>query len=169
MSKDRLKRKLVHHLNDIISEIHRLDNNCNIPLMNFSISSQLTTVSQEEICCPYLSHGSKPAILHSTANSEYRKKSSKMAFAFAARATSTPKSSPQQTRLLLKPHQTSTPRRSKRHSTVSTLPANNIIPLKRLLYNKKDNQHRRRHSAVPFPKRSIVPRLHPIEENQQWI
>ena len=61
--------------------------------------------------------------------------------------------------MLHKPYLTSTPRRNKRQST-------NIIPLKRLLYNKDSN--RQQHSA----KRLILPRyspLHPIDENPQWI
>jgi len=136
--------------------------------LNISINSQLTTISHEENFCPYLSSKKKPPILHSTTNNEYRrKKSKKFLFAASARATSTPKNSPIHNRISLKPHYTSTPRRNKRHST--NLPTNNIIPLKRLMYNKDYDQHKRRHSAVPFSKRSILPRLHPIEENPQWI
>jgi hypothetical protein len=132
--------------------------------LNISINSQLTTISHEENVCPYLSCKRKQANLHSTTNQEYyrTKKSKIFLFAASARATSTPKSSPNHHRMF-----TSTPRRSKRHSTA--LPTNNIIPLKRLMYNKDSDQRKRRHTAVPFSKRSILLRLHPIEENPQWI
>jgi hypothetical protein len=174
MSNDRQRiRQIKYHINQLLSELRMIESDNNIQPLNISINSQLTTISHEENSCPYLSYKQKPAILHSTANNEYRKKSNKFLFALSARATSTPKSSPHQKRILLKPHHTSTPRRSKRASTALAVPPNNIIPLKRLLYNKKDydqrNQHKRRHSAVPFSKRSILPRLHPIDENPQWI
>lgn len=157
-------RQIKYHINQLYSEWHMIesDSNHHQPL-NISINSQVTTISQEENLCPYLTCKKTPAVLHSTKNNEYRKtKSKKFLFAASARATSTPKSSPVHIRMSLKPHQTSTPRRNKRHSTA--LQTNNIIPLKRLMYNKDRNQNKRRHSAVPFSKR-----LHPIEENPQWI
>jgi hypothetical protein len=166
-------RQLKHHINQLKSEIRVIEsvsnnNNNNIRPLNISINSQLTTISQEEKFCPLLSCKQKPAILHSTTNNEYRtKKSKKFLFAASARATSTPKSSPIHNKIFLKPHHTSTPRRSKRHSTA--LPTNNIIPLKRLMYNKDYDQHKRRHSAVPFSKRSILPRLYLIQGTPQWI
>jgi hypothetical protein len=171
MSNERQRiRQIKYHINQLVSELRMIESNDNhIQPLNISINSQLTTISQEENCCPYLSSKQKPAILHSTKNHEHRKKKSKkFLFAASARATSTPKSSPIHQKLILKPHQTSTPRRNKRHSTA--LPTNNIIPLKRLMYNKDyDQYNKRRHSAVPFSKRSILPRLYPIEENPQWI
>ena len=171
MSHDRQRiRQIKYHINQLLSELRLIESNSSdpIPPLNISISSQLTSLSQEENFCPYISSKSKPAILHSTTNQEYRtKKSKRFLFAASARATSTPKGSPIHHRILLPPCQTSTPRRSKRHSTA--LPSNNIIPLKRLIYNKDYDQHKRRHSAVPFSKRSILPRLHTIEENPQWI
>ena len=171
MSNDRQRiRQIKYHINQLLSELRLIESDNDMSPMNISINSQVTTISREENGCPYLSHKPKSAVLHSTTNNEHRKKSGKFLFALSARATSTPKSSPQQKRLSLKPHQTSTPRRSKHHSTALPMPASNMIPLKRLLYNKKDReQHTRRHSAVPFSKRSILPRLHPIEENPQWI
>ncbi|UJR22370.1 hypothetical protein I4U23_025432 [Adineta vaga] len=171
MSNDRRRiRQIKYHINQLVSEWNMIEPANNIPRLNISIDSQLTNISHEENSCPLLLYKSKVAILHSTTNSEYRKKSHKFCFTLSAQATSTPKSSPQQKRLLLKPHQTSTPRRSIRHSTALTTQPNNMIPLKRLLYNKKDyDQHKRRHSAVPFSKRSILPRLQPIDENPQWI
>jgi hypothetical protein len=170
MSNDRDRqriRQLKCHINQLLSELDMIEseNHHPIPPLNISISSQLTNLSHEEIFCPYLSSKSKSTRLHSTANREYRtKKSKKFLFAASARATSTPKSSPIHHRILLQPHQTSTPRCRKRHSNV--LPTNDPIPLKRLMYNKDYDQHKRRHSAVPFSKR---PRLHAIEENPQWI
>jgi hypothetical protein len=168
MSNDRQRiRQIKCRINQLLSELRMIekDNHHQIPPLNISINSQLTNLSREENFCPYISSKSKQAILHSTTNQEYQaKKSKKFLFAASARATSTPKSSPIHNRLFLQPHQTSTPRRSKRHST--GLPMNNLIPLKRLMYNKSNDQHKRRHSAVPFSKR---PRLHAIEENPQWI
>lgn len=171
MSNDRQRiRQIKYHINQLLSELRMIDSNNQIQPLNLSINSQLTTISHhEDNFCQYLSCKQKPAILHSTTNHECRKKSKKFSFAASARATSTPKSSPIHNRMILKPHHTSTPRRSKRHSTGLGLPQNNIIPLKRLLYNKEYDQHKRRHSAVPFSKRSIIPRLHPIDENPQWI
>jgi hypothetical protein len=171
MPNDRQRiRQIKCHINQLLSELRMIEseNHQSIPPLNISINSQLTSLSHEENFCQYLSSKQKPAILHSTTNQEYRiKKSKKFLFAASARATSTPKSSPVHNRILLQPHQTSTPRRTKRHSTA--LPTNNIIPLKRLMYNKDYDQHKRRHSAVPFSKRSILPRLHAIEEHPQWI
>ena len=171
MSKERKRiRQLKYTVNQLLSELRLMDPNSStlIPPLNISINSQLTNLSQEENFCPYMSTKSKAIVLHSTTNQEYRlKKSKKSLFAASARATSTPKSSPISSRILLPPCQTSTPRRSKRHSTA--LPTNHIIPLKRLIYNQDYDQHKRRHSAVPFSKRSIVPRLQAIEENPQWI
>ena len=170
MSNDRQRiRQIKCHINQLLSELRLMESDNHhhqpIPPLNISISSQLTNLSHQENFCPYLPSKPKSGILHSTANQEYRsKRSKKFLFAASARATSTPKSSPIPNRILLHPHQTSTPRRSKRHSTA--LPANNLIPLKRLMYNKDYDQHKRRHSAVPFSKR---PRLHAIEENPQWI
>ena len=171
MANDRqYARQLKHHVNQILSQLRVIDPKSfgAIPPLNISISSQLTSLSEDEHICPCISSKSKPAILHSTTNQEYRtKKSKKLLFAPSAHATSTPKSSPIHQRILLPPFQTSTPRRSKRHSTA--LPTNHLIPLKRLIYNKDCDQHKRRHSAVPFSKRSILPRLQAIEENPQWI
>ncbi|CAF2619977.1 unnamed protein product [Rotaria sp. Silwood2] len=171
MSNDRQRiRQIKYHINQLLSELRIIESNNNhIQPLNISINSQLTTILHEENFCPYLSCKQKAAILHSTTNNQCRKKSKKFLFAASARATSTPKTSPNHYRIILKPHHTSTPRRSKRHSTPLALSPNNIIPLKRLLYNKDYAQHKRRHSAVPFSKRSILPRLHPIDENQQWI
>ncbi|CAF0861476.1 unnamed protein product [Rotaria sordida] len=173
MSKDRQRiRQIKYHINQLLSELRMIEsNNDIIQPLNISINSQLTTISHEENFCPYLSCKQKPVILHSTTNDECRKKSKKFLFAASARATSTPKNSPNHNRIKLKPHHTSTPRRTKRHSTALAIPPNNnnIIPLKRLLYNKDYDQYKRRHSAVPFSKRSILPRLHPIDENPQWI
>lgn len=171
ISNDRQRiRQLKYHINQLLSELRMIESNDNMQPLNISINSQLTTISHDENFCPYLSCKQKPAILHSTTNNEYRKKSKKFLFAASARATSTPKSSPNHNRMILKPYLTSTPRRSsKRHSTPLALPTNNVIPLKRLLYNKDRDQHKRRHSAVPFCKRSIIPRLQPIDENPQWI
>jgi hypothetical protein len=165
-------RQIKYHINQLVSELHHIESNNNIQPLNITINSQLTILShEEEDFCPYLSTKNKPVILHSTTNDEYRKKSKNFLFAPSARATSTPKSSPHQNRILLKPHHTSTPRRSKRHLTGLAMQPNNMIPLKRLLYNKDFDQRttKRRHSAVPFSKRSLLPRLHPIEENPQWI
>ncbi|CAF1323006.1 unnamed protein product [Rotaria magnacalcarata] len=172
MSNDRQRiRQLKYHINQLLSELRMIESNNNIQPLNISINSQLTTLSHGENFCPYVSCKQKPAILHSTTNNEYRKKTKKFLFAASARATSTPKSSPNHNRMMLKPHHTSTPRRNnKRHSTpLAAMPTNNMIPLKRLLYNKDYDQHKRRHSAVPFSKRSILPRLQPIDENPQWI
>jgi hypothetical protein len=157
-------RQLKYHINQLYSELRLIESpDHHIQPLNISINSQLTTISHEENFCPYLSCKRKRATLHSTTNQEHRaKKSKKFVFAVSVRATSTPKSSPNHHRMF-----TSTPRRSKRHSTA--LPTNNIIPLKHLMYNKDSNQHKRRHTAVPFSKRSILPRLHTIEENPQWI
>lgn len=171
MSNDRQRiRHIKYHINQLLSELRLIDGNNSdiIPPLNISINSQLTNLSHDEQICPFISSKTKPAILHSTTNQEYRtKKSKKFLFAASARATSTPKSSPVHQRILLPPYQTSTPRRSKRHSTA--LPTNQIIPLKRLIYNKDYDQHKRRHSVVPFSKRSMLPRLQAIEENPQWI
>ena len=176
MSNDRQrKRQLKCHINQLLSELRLVEPNNHIQPFNISISSHVTTLSShDEHFCPHLSsRQQKAAVLHSTTNDEYRKKSKKFLFAASARATSTPKSSPIHNKILLKPHQTSTPRRTKPHSTALAIPPNNNnILLKRLLYNKdcaQRNQNKRRHSVVPVSKRSILPRLHPIEENAQWI
>lgn len=163
-------RQIKHHVNQLLTELCTIqsDKHHQYKRFDISISSQLTTLSQDENICPYLTCQQKRPILHSTTNHECRrKKSKKFIFAASACATSTPKSSPIPTKLSLKPHQTSTPRRQKRHSTA--LPTHHIIPLKRIMYNKDYNQNKRRHSAVPCSKRSILPRLQPIEENPQWI
>ncbi|CAF3660077.1 unnamed protein product [Rotaria sp. Silwood1] len=171
MSNDRQRaRQLKYHVNQLLSELRIIESNNNIPPpLNISINSQLTTITHEENCCPLLPYKQKPVILHSTTNNECRKKSKKFLFAISIQATSTPKNSPNHNRFIIKPHYTSTPRRSKCHSIGLALPSNNIIPLKRLLYNKDNKQHKRRHSSVPFSKRSNFPRLYPIDENSQWI
>ena len=170
ISDDRQRiRQIKYHINQLLSELRMIDSDDNIQPLDISLNSQLTTISHEEKICPYLSCKQKSARLHSTTNNECRKKSKKLLFAPSARATSTPKSSPIHNKILLKPHHTSTPRRSKRHSTGLPVSSNNMISLKRLLYNKDNDQHKRRHSAVPFSKRSILPRLRPIEEDPQWI
>ncbi len=167
-------RAIKYHINQLKTELHRIEENNksleNFQQFNITINSSLTTISNDKCLldnqCPYLS--CKQTILHSTTYHEYKKlhqrkklltsSPKKQFFPASACATSTPKNSPNQN-MLHKPYLTSTPRRNKRQST-------NIIPLKRLLYNKDSN--RQQHSA----KRLILPRyspLHPIDENPQWI
>lgn len=168
-------REIKYHINQLLSELHRIESNNNsfenVQPLNLSINS---SISNEKCLlnnqCPYLS--CQQAILHSTTYHEYKKSSQrkkhliitpKKNFVALACATSTPKHSPNQNSLFLKPHLTSTPRRNKRQST-------NLIPLKRLLYNKNNNKdsNQKRHST----KRAILPHynsLHPIDENPQWI
>jgi hypothetical protein len=167
-------RQLKYHLNQIISELRTLQPIDYIKQLEITIHSEVTTIStHEENFCPYLlCKKQKAGVLHSTTNNQYRKKSKKFLFAASACATSTPKSSPIQNKVLLKPYHTSTPRHQQRHSTALDIQQNNNIPLKCLLYNKdfvKRHQNKRRHSAVPYSKRSILPRLHLIQENAQWI
>ena len=174
MSKERQIRQIKCHINQLISELQKLQSIDCIKQLALTISSEVTTISTyEENVCPYLlCQKQKAGVLHSTTNNQYRKKSKKFLFAASARATSTPKSSPIQNKILLKPYQTSTPRRQQRHSTALDIQQNNNIPLKCLLFNKdcvKRHQNKRRHSSVPYSKRSILPRLHLIEENAQWI
>ncbi|CAF1029382.1 unnamed protein product [Adineta steineri] len=173
MSNDHQRaRQLKYHINQLLSELRMIESDNNIRPLEISINSQLTTISHEDDYCPYFSSKRKRATLHSTTNNENRKKS-KFSFDLSARATSTPKSSPQEKKILLKPYHTSTPRRSKCHTILSPVPTNNMISLKRLLYNKKDkdqrHQHKRRHSAVPSSKRFTLRRLTPIEENPLFI
>ena len=173
MSTDRQRvRQIKVHINQLLSELRSIESNVNISPFHLTINSQLTNLSHEANPCPHLSSKRKSTRLHSTANHEHRRKSKKSVFkssptkalfAPSARATSTPKVSPQQK----KSPQTSTPL----HSTAFAFSPNQLIPLKRLLYNREHDPrpHKRRHSAVPFSKRSILPRLHRIEENPQWI
>jgi hypothetical protein len=175
MSNDRQRiRQIKHHLKLLKFELHLIESYNHRQPLDTSINSQLTTLlSYEENLFPILPcKKPKAGRLHSTTNNEYRKKSKKSLFAASARATSTPKSSPRQNKISLKPYHTSTPRRSHRHSTALDIQANNNFPVQCILYDKdyeKRQQHKCRHSAVPFSKRSILPRLHQIEENAQWI
>jgi hypothetical protein len=174
MSAERQRvRQIKVHINQLLSELRSIESDVNISPLHLTIHSQLTNLSHDDNPCPYLSAKRKSARLHSTANHEHRRKSkkpvfksspSKALFAPSARGTSTPKVSPQQR----KSPQTSTPL----HSTAFAFSPNQLIPLKRLLYNRGEHDsrpHKRRHSAVPFSKRSMLPRLHRIEENPQWI
>lgn len=170
-------RQIKYHINQLLSELRMIEPNCNylenFQPFNITINSSLTTISHENCLldkkCPYLSH--KQTILHSTTYHEHRKlykrkkilvtSPKKSHFTTSSCLTSTPKNSPTQN-ILLKPHLTSTPRRHKHQSS-------NIIPLKRLLYNKNKSSNNRQRYSV---RRSILPHynsLHPIDENPQWI
>lgn len=160
-------RQLKIHINQLLTELRSIENHVEQKPFHLTIQTDFTHLSTEEVpSCPFVTLKRKSTRLHSTANHEHRRKSKKISpstlgFAATACATSTPKMSSQNKRL----PQTSTPR----HSLHDI--GNPLIPLKRLLYHQ-DTEHRnqkRRHSAVPFTKRSMLPRLQRIEENPQWI
>ena len=136
-------RQIKAHINQLFSELRRIEPN-NQSLENLlPFNSSFTTISHEKCLldnqCPYLSR--PQAKFHSTTYHEYKKLqqrkmpclfSPKKDFLIFACATSTPKHSPNEN-ISLKAHLTSTPRRNKRPST-------NLIPLKRLLYNKNQQK-----------------------------
>lgn len=163
-------RQIKFHINQLLSELRSMESTVQIPPLNLTIHSQLTDLSVEENSCPYLLTKRKSARLHSTAHHHHHGTRRKSVFAPSARATSTPKVSPKTTRRP-SPLRTSTPR----HSTPFSSSVNQIIPLKRLLYNHDADQRltasKRRHSAVPSSKRkSVLPRLKCIDEDlPQWI
>ena len=169
-------RQIKFHINQLLSELRSMETSVQIPPLNLSIHSQLTDLSAEENSCPYLLTKRKSARLHSTAHQLGSRR--KFLFAPAARATSTPKVPPSSFKRP-SPLQTSTPRRTQRHSTPLNLSPNQIIPLKRLLYNRdaeprvSTGASKRRHSAVPSStkRKSLLPRLQCIEEDlsPQWI
>lgn len=170
-------RQIKFHINQLLSELKAMESSVEIPPLNLTIRSQLTDLSVEENSCPYLLTKRKSARLHSTAHHQTTSRR-KFLFAPSARATSTPKVSPSSFKRP-SPLQTSTPRRTQRHSTPLTFSPNQLIPLKRLLYNREQEQRvsigttKRRHSAVPSSskRKSLLPRLQCIEEDlsPQWI
>ena len=175
MSSDHQRiQQIKAHINQLLAELHLIQSSTKELLpFNLTINSQITTISEKKSrlnCpCPFLAAKSNgQAILHSTTVDPCSKNPSRKStkknlrlcsstperFVLAAQATSTPKRS-----LHSNHFQTSTPRRSQ-------MPSNNLIPLKRLLYNHPKKSPYR-HSVLPFSKR--VKHLAPIDENPQWI
>lgn len=170
-------REIKYHINQLLSELRRIEPNDS----NLDKHRSFTQISSEpcflDCHCPYLSR--QLDIFHSTTYHDYKKLqqqqqqqhkefslSPKKNFLGFACATSTPKTSPNENHLLLKPYRTSTPRRYHQPST-------NLIPLKRLLYNQypsdKDT-NRFRHSTkrpIIFPRSN--PRPPSMDNHLQWI
>lgn len=177
MSSDHQRiQQIKSHINQLLAELHLIQSSTEEILpFNLTINSQITTISEKKsrlnYVCPFLSSKSNgQAILHSTTVDHCPKTSSRKSttkkslrissttperFVLTAKATSTPKRSSHSNHF-----QTSTPRRS------NQIPSNNLIPLKRLLYNHPKKSPYR-HSIVPFSKR--VKHLPSIDENPQWI
>ena len=160
-------REIKSHIQQLLSELRRIEPNYPNFDHDLSFHSILTRISPEECLfdcpCPYLSR--QQTIFHSTTYHEYPKpqqehqKSPKKNLLAFALATSTPKTSPNEN-LPLKPYRTSTPRRPKQPST-------NFIPLKRLLYNQHPPE-KESHRCRPTKKRSPFP-LPSMNNHLHWI